>query len=212
MTATRPDLSAAVNLLSQYMSNPNKEHWSSVKHVLRYLRGTTEHGLCYARNSGNMILTGYSDSSWGDCVDTRRSTSGHVFLLGGNLITWRTKKQSTVAKSSTEAELVALSQATQECLWLRQLLKDLGFAQRDASVIFEDNQGAINLTKHQKHHDRTKHIAIHDLFCRERVHSGEIEVCYCSTNKMLADIMTKAVSRIQFQKMCYLLGIKDNKN
>ena len=210
MTATRPDLSAAVNLLSQFMSNPNKEHWSSVKHILRYLRGTTEHGLCYTRNSGNIILTGYSDSSWGDCIDTRRSTSGHVFLLGGNLITWRTKKQSTVAKSSTEAELVALSQATQECLWLRQLLKDLEFTQKGASVIFEDNQGAINLTKHQKHHDRTKHIAIHDLFCRERVHSGEIDVCYCNTNKMLADIMTKSVSRLQFQKMCFLLGIKNN--
>ena len=84
-----------------------------------------------------------------------------MFLLSGNLITWRTKKQSTVPKSSTEAELVALAQATQESLWLHQLLKDLEFTQKDASVTFEDNQGAINLTKHQKHHDRTKHIAIH---------------------------------------------------
>ena len=210
MTATRPDLSAAVNLLSQYMSSPNKEHWSAVKHILRYLRGTTKHGLCFARNNGQVTLTGYSDSSWGDCVDTRRSTSGYMFLLGGNLITWRTKKQSNVAKSSTEAELVALSQATQECIWLRQLLKDLGFVQEDASIIFEDNQGAITLAKHQKHHDRTKHIAIHDLFCRERVHSGEIDVCYCSTNKMLADIMTKTVPRLQFQEMCSLLGIKNS--
>ena len=89
------------------------------------------------------------------------------------------------------------------------MLKDLGLVQKDASAIFEENQGAINLTKHQKHHELTKHIAIHDLFCRERVHSGEIEVCYCSANKMLADIMAKAVFRIQFHKMCYLPGIKN---
>ena len=81
------------------------------------------------------------------------------------------------------------------------MLKDLEFAQKDASVIFEDNEGAMKLTKHQKHYDYTKHIAIHDLFCRERVQSGEIDVCYCNTNKMLADIMTKAVTRIQCQKM-----------
>ena len=124
------------------------------------------------------------------------------------MIIWRTKKQSTVPKSSTETELVALAQVTQELLWLHQLLKDLEFTQKDASVTFEDNQGAITLTKHQKHHDRTKHIAIHELFCRERVQSGAIDVCYRNTNKLSADIMTKT-SRMQFQKML-LLGIKNS--
>ncbi len=212
MTATRPDLSAAVGVLSQYMSNPSKEHWSGVKHVLRYLRGTTEHGLSYSRDGARVTLTGYSDSSWANCIDTRRSTSGYVFALNGNLISWRPRKQSSVAKSSTEAELVALSQATQECVWLRKLLSELGYFQKDPTILFEDNQGAINLAKNPKHHERTKHIAVHDLLCRERLNAGEIDVQYCPTNKMLADIMTKAVARPMFREMCLKLGIKDIKN
>ena len=209
MTSTRPDLSAAVSLLSQYMSKPGKHHWSGVKRVLRYLKGTVNHGICYQKGNCEVLLSGYSDESWGDCLDTRRSTSGYVFSLGGNLISWRTKKQSSVAKSSTEAEIVALSQAIQECLWLRHLLSNLSFTQTNATVIYEDNQGALDLAKNSKYSERSKHIEIHNLFCRERVTAGDIVLKYCRTSDMLADIMTKAVPYPCLHKMGLKLGITD---
>ena len=141
-TTTRPDIAAAVSSLSQYMSNPSVDHWVGVKRVLRYLRGTINYGLRFTSKDENELV-GYSDSDWAGDVDTRRSTSGYAFFVGNLLISWSSKKQPTVAKSSTEAEYVALSTATQEAIWLRRLLSDLHFRSPRPTVINEDNQGAI---------------------------------------------------------------------
>ena len=115
---TRPDISAAVGALSSFMSNPTEVHWTGVKRILRYLRGTSNYGLVYNGNCSNELV-GFSDADWAGNVNTRRSTSGYVFCFGNSTITWSSKKQATVAKSSTEAEYVALSTATQEVIWLR---------------------------------------------------------------------------------------------
>ena len=106
-------------------------------------------------------------------------------------------------------EIVALSQATKECLWIRLLLSNLCFTQRNATVIYEDNQGALDLAKNSKYSERSKHIEIHNLFCRERVVAGDIALKYCRTSDMLADIMTKAVPYPYLLKMGLKLGITD---
>ena len=126
-TATRPDIAAAVGVLSQYMSRPSKDHWIGVKHVLRYLKGTLMYGLKFSAHEEEPELLGYSDVDWAGDVDTRRSTSGYVFQIGSSTVSWSSKKQATVAKSSTEAEYVALSSATQEAVWLRGLMGDLSW-------------------------------------------------------------------------------------
>ena len=115
--------------------------------------------------------------------------------------------QATVARSSTEAEYVALSSATQEAIWLRRLMSDISFQEFPPTLINEDNQGAIELSKNAKHHERTKHINIAHHFVRERVSSNEITVGYCPTQDMVADVMTKAVPRVKFEKFRSLLGV-----
>ena len=202
---SRPDIAAAVGTLSQYMSEPSKEHWMGVKRILRYLKKTLNFGLKYS--AGKMELIGYSDSDWAGDIDTRRSTSGYVFQVGNGTISWSSRKQATVAKSSTEAEYVALSMAAQEAIWLNRLMSDLGQNMDDPIVIFEDNQGAIELAKNPKYHNRTKHIDICHHFIRERVMSNEIKVMYCNTKCMIADIMTKALPKPSFEKLRSLLGV-----
>ena len=140
--ATRPDLSVAVGKLSQFMKNPGKEHWIGIKRVFRYIQGTLNYGLKFSY-SDSFKLYGYSDADLAGCVDTRKSTSGHVFRIGDSTISWRSKKQPIVALSSTEAEYVALCAAAQETIWLRNLLKDINILQPGATTLYEDNQGAI---------------------------------------------------------------------
>lgn len=203
---TRPDISAAVGILSQYMSAPSTHHWSGVKRVLRYIKGTQKSGLIFSINDTNELL-GYSDADWAGDTDTRRSTSGYTFHLGQALISWSSRKQATVAKSSTEAEYVALSCATQEAIWLRRLLKNIKYSINSATIINEDNQGAIELSKNPKHHNRTKHIDTSFHFIRERVTTKEIDITYCPSNEMIADIMTKALPKATFEKFRNMLGI-----
>ena len=206
-TATRPDITAAVSILSQYMSDPSKDHWLGIKRVLRYLKGTLTFGLKYVPGENDCDAHGYSDANWAGDVDTRRSTSGYIFKVADVTISWSSKKQSTVAKSTTEAEFVALSQASQEAIWIRRLLSDLGCKPVTPTLIKEDNQGAIEIARNPKFHNRTKHIDINFYFIRERIVSQEIKVEYCSTHDMLADIMTKALPKHRFQKLRNLLNI-----
>ena len=159
-TSTGPDIAAAVNMQSKFMTKPSKEHMEEVKRILRYMRGTVDYGLVYSASDSKCILSGYSDSDWAGDVDTRHSTSGYVFQVYGNTISWISKKQKTVARSTTEVEYVALSYATQEAIWLRRLLQELNEIQDDASIIYEDNRGAIELRKNPKFHDHTKHIDV----------------------------------------------------
>ena len=205
---TRPDISAAVGALSQFMTNPSETHWTGVKRILRYLRGTSNYGLVYD-GSGYNELYGFSDADWAGDVNTRRSTSGYVNKFGNSTITWCSRRQATVAKSSTEAEYVSLSAATQEIIWLRRLFDSLGVHSDSPTKIYEDNQGAIDISKNPKHHDRTKHIDVCHHFVRERVTSNEVAVIYCPTEDMTADIMTKGLGAIKFQRFRNSLGVFD---
>ena len=151
------------------MPKPGKEHWQGIKRVLRYIQGTLNYGLIFTADGTDSTLTGYSDADWGGDASTRRSTTGYAFQIQNNTISWCSKRQASVARSTTEAEYMALSLACQEGIWLRRLLSDVQLRQCDPSTIFEDNKGAIEMSKNPKFHNRTKHIDISYHFVREQV-------------------------------------------
>ena len=211
MVATRPDLAAAVGVLSQFASDPCPTHWQAPKHVFRYLQSTPTLGLVFGKRDDDAQdggLHGFSDADWAGDHDSRRSTSGYVFVLNGGCVSWRSQKQRSVALSSTEAEYMALSEATQEAIWLKSFACELGELGKDDSIlVFEDNQGSIALAKNPEFHKRTKHIDIRYHFVREKVESGEVAIEYCPTQDMLADIMTKPIAAPQFAALRSKLGI-----
>ena len=207
--STRPDLSAAVGALSQFMTKPGQQHLKGIKRVLRYVKGTLDYGLRFDCSSNEEFnLYGYSDSDWAGDVSTRISTSGYIFRLGGATISWKSKRQATVALSSTEAEYIALCAASQEVVWLRRLLASMGLQQKEPTTLNEDNQGTIALSKNPKSHARTKHIDIKYHYVREVVEREEIELVYCSTDKMIADILTKGLPKPKFEELRSLMGVK----
>ena len=206
MVGTRPDIAYAVSTLGRFASKPNQQHYSMAKHLLRYLKGAPDTGLCYTKGTGTATFHGYCDADWGGSED-RKSTSGYVFLLNGAPISWSSKRQPTVALSSTEAEYIAATQATKEAIWLRRLFKDLGHPQNEPTTIYEDNQGCIQLAKNPIHHQRTKHIDIQMHFIREKIDSNEVTLTYCGTQDQLADIFTKALPRVKFEDIRSRIGL-----
>lgn len=208
MMCTRPDICWTVTKLSQYLSKPKSFHWVAVKHVLRYLKGTTNYELVYKKNADRLSLTGYSDADWASDSDDRRSTSGYCFSLAANgpLVAWKSRKQSCVALSTCEAEYMALALTVQESLYLNKLLKDMDRKYgSDPALIFEDNQGTIALAKNPVNRQRSKHIDIKFHFIRTELKKGNFILEYCPTSKMLADIMTKPATKVQLQKFKSLI-------
>ena len=178
----------------------------AVKRILRYLKGTANHGLVYSKRDDDSTVIGFSDADWAGDVYDRKSTSGYLFMMSGAPVSWKTKKQTCVALSTAEAEYIALATATQE---VRQLLKDLQNEQAKPTVIYEDNQFAICIAQNPQYHSKTKHIDIKYHFVREKVLDNTIELCYCPTNDMLADALTKGLSCDKLTRLRNLAGIKD---
>ena len=208
VTATRPDLAQALGSVNQFSSNPGNEHWTAAKRILRYIQGTINHGIRFDGSKEDGVqLKGYVDADWGTNPNGRKSQSGYVFLLCGGIISWSSKKQPIIALSSTEAEYIAATSALQEAMWLRALLNDLNFKQEQPTVINEDNQGAIALCKNPKFHARTKHIDIRYHFIREQIDNLQITLQYCSTEDMIADMLTKPLGKTKFQKFRDLMGV-----
>jgi hypothetical protein len=207
-TGTRPDIANAVGSVSKFMEKPQKAHWDAVKRILRYLNGTRDVGLFYTK--GNQELVGYSDSNYAGDLETRKSTTGYVFQMGTNTITWNSKRQQTVALSTCEAEYMALSHTVCEGIWTRKLLKELGFPQ-PTTTVHEDNQGCIALVKNPVQHHRTKHIDVKHHFIREQVEQGTFKVIYCPTHEMKADILTKGIAAPQFKHLRDLLNLRERK-
>jgi histone deacetylase 1/2 len=194
LTLTRPDLSFAVNKVCQFLSQPTDVHWEAVKRILRYVKGTLDMGL-RIRKSPSTDVSIYTDADWAGCVDDRRSTSGYAVYVGPNLVSWSSKKQPTVSRSSTEAEYKALANGAAEAIWVESLLKELGVSQQRAAILWCDNLGATYLTANPVFHARTKHIEIDFHFVRERVASGDLNVRFISTSDQLADMFTKPATR-----------------
>jgi hypothetical protein len=208
MVCTRPDIAQAVGEVSRFLENPGKEHWNAVKRILRYVHGTQNCGLVLTGN-GKLQVSGYADADYAGCIDSRRSTSGCAILLGDNCISWRSKRQPSVALSTCEAEYMALCESVKEVIWLRMLLDELGLPQVNPSKILEDNQGCIKLAENPVVHGRSKHIDVRYHFIRERVRKvRDVVLEYCSTNDMVADILTKPLDREKFAKFREKIGVK----
>jgi hypothetical protein len=205
---TRPDLAFAVGYLSRFMEAPHEDHLVAVKRVLRYVAGTRTHGLYYTRKEeGRARLTGYSDADMAGDVDTRKSTTGITFFLGGNIITWQSSKQKVVALSSCEAEYIAAATAACQGVWLARLVADMTGVETGAPELKVDNQSAIALSKNPVHHDRSKHIDTRFHYIRECTEENRIVLSYVSTEKQLADILTKALGRVRFLELRKLIGV-----
>jgi hypothetical protein len=203
---TRPDIAFAVGRLAQNQAAPKPADWTNAKRVMRYLKGTKQLKLTY-NSGGGTNLEMFADAAYGDNADGR-STGGHLARIGNNVYAWRSKKQPTVAISTTEAEYQELASATAEAVYQRALLNQLGFEQKDATVVHEDNQGTIALAHNPVHHTRAKHINVKWHFVREKIMSKEVEVKYIPTGDQLADIMTKALAGPAHEQQTAKLGIK----
>ncbi|KAG7300386.1 hypothetical protein JYU34_015988 [Plutella xylostella] len=208
---TRPDITYAVNMLSRFNSKPTKEHWIALKRVLRYLKGTSNMKLTYKKNEENVV--GYCDADWASNIEDRRSCTGHVFLFQGAAISWASKRQLTVALSSTEAEYMSLTSAVQEALWLGQLHRELWSEQTDQPfIMYCDNQSTIKLSGSDVYHARSKHIDVRYHFIREKVSSRKIEVHYKSTDEMAADVLTKGLHRTKHEFCCKAMGLRSGED
>lgn len=206
MLGTRPDLAYSIGYLSRSLENPSIEDVTRVKRVLRYVAGTLNLGILYRPNFNKAILECYSDADFGGCLKTGRSTSGTVVIYAGGAISWISQRQAIVATSTTEAELVAASEATKEIIWLSRLINEIRNL-KEIPILQVDNSAAVRLAENPEFHRRTKHIAIKHFFVREKVSEGQLTVQQISTEKQIADIMTKALSKTRQQILCNFMGL-----
>ena len=205
--ATRPDLSFSVSLLARFQSNPGLDHWNALLHTIGYIKNTLDFGLSYSRNY-ELSPYAYVDADYGGCRDTRRSTTGYIFIMCGGPVAWSSKRQATVALSTVEAEYVAMSRCTQQMVWMHSWLKEVKVDYIIPGVIKGDNRGAIALSKNTKDHGKVKHIDIHHHYIRELVQSGNISFEQVSSSDNLADVFTKALPRDHhISKTCSYLVI-----
>ena len=200
VTGTRADLSFTTTFLTQFNSDPIKAHMGAAKRVLRYLKGTRTKALVYPWGAP-LVLTGFCDASYGNCLDTRRSFSAYVFRLGGSTIAWRCRKQRSVAHSTCEAEYMALALATKQFIWFRRGLHQLVNSSIPMAIC-TDSTAAIDLANNPKLNDASKHIDIAYHFTRERVEDGTLTLLHIPSADNLADICTKALPRPSHDHLC----------
>jgi hypothetical protein len=202
---TRPDITFAVALLSQFSENPGAIHWEATKHVFRYLAGTREWGLTYGSERNGLI--GFTDAD-GASQEHRHAISGSVYLIDGGAVSWSSKKQELVTLSTTEAEYVAATHAAKEGIWLRRFISEVFRPLVHPTTLYCDNQSAIALSKDGQYHARTKHIDIRYHFIRYVVEDGTMKLIYCPTNDMTADTLTKPLPSIKAKHFAASLGLR----
>jgi hypothetical protein len=204
----RPDIAYAVSVVSQFMHNPSEEHMDAVIRILRYLKSSPGKGLMLSKND-HLRVEGYTDADWAGNISDRKSTSGYFMFVGGNLVTWRSKKQNVVALSSAEAEFRGMAKGLCELLWLKQLLTEIGFAPSCEMDLFCDNKAAIDISHNPVQHDRTKHVEVDRHFIKQNLESKIIRFPFIKSEEQLADVLTKAVCSKNFYNSLDKLGIRD---
>ncbi|XP_022899321.1 uncharacterized protein LOC111412620 [Olea europaea var. sylvestris] len=192
LTISRPDITFAVHKLSQFVSQPRQPHLDAAHHLLQYIKASPGQGILFSAQS-SLQLRAFADADWGSCLDTRKSVAGFCVFLGDSLISWKAKKQTTVSRSSAEAEYRALASTASELTWLTQLLGDFQTSTKDPTVIFCDNQVAVHMASNPIFHERTKHIEIDCHFIRDKVADGSVKLLPVRSNHQLADIFAKAL-------------------
>ncbi|XP_022040172.1 uncharacterized mitochondrial protein AtMg00810-like [Helianthus annuus] len=207
LTFTRPDISYAVQQVCMHMHAPKTGHWLALKRIIRYIKGTASFGLRIGPTTSNSLVA-YTDADWAGCPDTRRSTSGYCVYYGDNLISWSSKRQPTISRSSTEAEYRAVANVVSEICWLRNLLLELRRPPFLATLVYCDSISAIYLSGNPVQHQRTKHIELDIHFVREQVQRGQVRVLHVPSRYQVADIFTKGLPRILFEDFRSSLSIR----
>ena len=208
LIVTRPDLTYAVHVLSQFLHAPTQQHLDGAHRIVRYLKGCPGQGILLS-SACDLSLQGWCDSDWAACPVTRRSLTGWLVFLGSSPISWKTKKQHTVSRSSAEAEYRSMASITCELKWLKGLLLSLGVHHPKAIPLFCDSQSALHIAQNPVFHERTKHIEVDCHFIRDAIQAGLIAPSYVPTTDQLADIFTKALGKKQFEFLISKLGICD---
>lgn len=204
---TRPDISFATNNVSRFNAKHSEPHWTAVKRIIRYLKGTTSLKLKYHRSGNTLEMIGFTDADWASEIDERRSCTGNVIVMTGGAVTWMSKRQPIVALSSTEAEYIALSSMVKEIIWARHFINEVFQMKLEPTTIRCDNQSAIDLSKNDMFRQRSKHIDIRYHHVRECIVRKIVKVEFIGTEYMTADVLTKAVFGDK-QKLCAkLMGI-----
>ncbi|KAK8923657.1 hypothetical protein KSP39_PZI019078 [Platanthera zijinensis] len=206
LSHTRPDISYAVGVISQFMHAPKTNHVDAAHRILRYLKSSPGRGILFSPNSC-LDIEVYTDADWAGSIDDRRSTSGYCSLIGGNLVTWRSKKQQVVARSSAEAEFRAMAHGVCEGLWLRSLMSDLGLVEEAPIRLYCDNKAAISIAHNPVQHDRTKHIEVDRHFIKENIEKGVVCTPFVPSERQLADILTKGLHGSNFDRIVIKLGM-----
>ena len=206
LNTTRPDLMYGVSLISRFMTNPTENHWLAGKRILRYLKGTIEFGIYYKKGE-SIIIVSYIDSDFAGDIDDRKSTSRFVFLLGSGAVSWSSKKQPVVILSTTKVEYIAVASYACQSIWIKRIMKTLGFKNQNKILVLCDSNSAIQLSKNPVFHGRSKHIDIRFHFLSDLVKDRSIELSHCNTQNQIADIMTKPLKLEQFLKLRNMLGV-----
>ena len=194
---------------SCYSSNPSPQHFNTLRHLHRYLRGTQDHGITYRGESDETavpLLTIYSDADFAACKDDRRSVTGYSVHMCGAAVSWMSARQHTTAQSTVEAEYMASAEAVKEAVWWRSFLRGMGHRLSSPTTVYSDNQGSIALSKNPDSHRRTKHIDVKFHLLREHSDKGTIAMKYIGTNEMPADILTKGLPPAKHRYCAGLLG------
>jgi transposase InsO family protein len=206
--ATRPDISYAVGVLCRFLTNPGKEHWAAVKHLLRYLKGTKHLKLVYSPAERTHPFVTFSDADHGGHRDNKRSTAGFVSLVAGAAVHWSSRIQHSVALSSTEAEYMSASAACQEIMWLRYFFEETGYGVSEPSPLFMDSASALQVAKNPEHQSTMKHVHRNYHWVREHVEAGDIIIHHIPGTENVADIFTKALGKNKFLYLRPLLGLR----
>ncbi|KAF5799967.1 putative RNA-directed DNA polymerase [Helianthus annuus] len=208
LSLTRPDISYTVQSLSQFMHSPNEMHLQLALRLLRYLKQSPGKGLCF-KKSDSLNLLGFADSDWDKCLSTRKSVTGFCIFLGNCLVSWKSKKQSTVSRSTAEAEYRAMCSATCELIWLKNLLLELNVQCNLPMSLNCDSQAAISIAANPVFHERTKHFELDLHFLREKVADGVISTVKVDSESQLADLFTKGLGVSQHEEFCKKLTLVD---
>ena len=205
--STRPDIIASVSILSRKMKNPTETDMNEAKRIIKYLKHTINYRLKLGYQETEELV-GYADADWAESENDRKSNSGYLFKYNGSSISWASRKQTCVALSSTEAEYIALSEACQEGLWLIKLLKDFDKVINLPIKMYEDNQSCISLTGNQNYSKRTKHVDTKYHFIRDLKEGNIIKLIYCSTEHMIADLLTKPIEKNKLKRLSLDCGLQ----
>eukprot|EP00253_Pinus_taeda_P002567 PITA_02567 len=206
VTTSRLDVMQAIGQVARFQAAPKESHIISVKRIIRYLKGTIEYGLWYPKGN-NLIIQAFTDSDWAGSIDDCKSTSGATFYLGGCLISWLSKKQTSIPLSTMEEEYIAAETCCTQVLWMKQTLQDIPVQFNEPIPIFCDSTSAISISKNPVMHSKTKHIPIKYHFFKEQVTEKNIKLEYVGTKEQIADIFTKPLPCETFEYLCQKLGI-----